>query len=213
LTRIELRLKTLASDDIIYDADTQKKIATKIKKKFKDIKVKKSRSIVKLSSCEWEQVISDAIRFITIDSSMYKSTLKHRNEEIVNTGLVFKSYMKFCKDNHIYSAKPQNVAKSQSFLTNLSPKERHMLNTTIASYNAYDKKWYKDSRFRMKVEHTKKRLTIELKEEILFMLELGQTQASIAEELNVSESTISRWLDGYVKLRDSKFLKLIDLSI
>jgi DNA-binding NarL/FixJ family response regulator len=213
LTRIELRLKTLASDDIIYDADTQKKIATKIKKKFKDIKVKKSRSIVKLSSCEWEQVISDAIRFITIDSSMYKSTLKHRDEEIAKTGLVFKSYMKFCKDNHIYSAKPQNVAKSQSFLTNLSPQERHMLNTTIASYNAYDKKWYKDSRFMMKVEHTRKRLTIELKEEILFMLELGQTQASIAEELNVSESTISRWLDGYVKLRDSKFLKLIDLSI
>ena len=213
LTRIELRLKTLASDDIIYDTATQEKIATKIKKKFKDIKVKKSRSFVRLSSCKWEQVIADAMRFITIDSSMYKSTLKHRDEEIAKTGLVFKSYMKFCKYNHIYSAKPQNVAKSQSFLTNLSPQERHMLNTTIASYNAYDKKWYKDSRFRMKVEHTRKRLTIELKEEILFMLELGQTQASIAEELNVSESTISRWLDGYVRLRDSKFLKLIDLSI
>ena len=114
--------------------------------------------------------------------------------------------MKFCKDNHIYSAKPQNVAKSQSFLANLSPQERHMLNTTIASYNAYDKKWYKDSRFRMKKVQVVKRLTPELMEEILFMVQLGQTQASIAEELNISESAISRWLNGYVRLRDSKFM-------
>ena len=143
---------------------------------------------------------------------MYKSTLKHRDEEIAETAIVFKSYMKFCKDNHIYSAKPQNIAESQLFLTNLSPQEHNMLNTTIASYNAYDKKWYKDSRFRMKKVQVVKRLTPELREEILFMIQLGQTQASIAEELNVSESTISRWLDGYVRLKDSKMLGLMLLN-
>lgn len=205
LTRIELRLKTALSDDIIYDADTQERIAAKISKKYKDIKIKKSRSSVRLNSCEWEQVIADAMRFITIDTSMYKSTLKHRDEEIAETATVFKSFMKFCKSNHIYSAKPQGIAKAKPFLSLLTPQERNMLNTTIASYNAYDKKWYKDSRFRMKTVQAAKRLTPELRDEILFMVQLGQTQASIAEELNVSESTISRWLDEYVRIRDSHY--------
>ena len=192
LTRIELRLKTVASDDIIYDASVQERIATKISKKYKDIKIKKSRSSVRLNSCEWEQVIADAMRFITIDSSMYKSTLKHRDEEIAKSATVFKSFMRFCKDNHIYSAKPQSMAKAKTFLNSLTPQERHMLSTTIVSYNAYDKKWYKDPRFRMKDTQTIKRLTPELRDEILFMIQTGQTQASIAEEFNVSESTISR---------------------
>ena len=209
LTRIELRLKTAASDNIIYDVAAQERIATKIKKKFKDIKVKKSRSLVRHNRCEWEQVIADAMRFITIDSSMYKSTLKHRDDEIAETAAVFKSFMKFCKDNHIYSAKPQSIVKSKPFLNSLSPQERNMINTTIASYNAYDKKWYKDSRFKMNSELKVKKLTAELMDEILFMSQLGQTQASISKELNVSESTISRALKKRgrrVKLKDSIFL-------
>jgi len=192
LTRIELRFKTAASDNIIYDVAVQEKIATKIKKKFKDIKVKKGRSLVRHNKCEWEQVIADAMRFITIDSSMYKSTLKHRDDEIAETATIFKSFMKFCNDRNIYSAKPQNIAKTKPFLDSLSPQERNMINTTIASYNAYDKKWYQDPRFKMKKVQAIKRLTLELREEILFMIQLGQTQASISEELNVSESTISR---------------------
>ncbi len=60
----------------------------------------------------------------------------------------------------------------------------------------------------MKKVQAIKQLTPALREEILFMLQLGQTQASIAEELNVSESTISRWLDGYVRLRDSHYNNL-----
>ena len=210
LTRIELRLKTAGSDDIIYDTDTQEKIAAKITKKYKDIKIRNRRSSIRLNKCTWEQVIADAMRFIIEDDSMYKSTLKHRDERIAETATVFKSFMKFCRDNNIYSAKPQNISKAKPFLKLLTPQEHHMLNTTIASYNAYDRKWYKDTRFRMKDNKVNRvRLTDEIKDEILFMVQLGQTQASIAEELNVSGSTVSRWLDSYVRLRDSKMLGLV----
>ena len=57
----------------------------------------------------------------------------------------------------------------------------------------------------MKDTQTIKRLTTELRDEILFMIQTGQTQATIAGELNVSESTISRWLDVYARIRDSPY--------
>ncbi len=212
LTRIELRLKLNKSDilDIFSSTTTQQKIANKINKKFNEIRIQKGRSYIRLNSCSWYETISIAMNFI-VDITQHISVLMHRTEEVWHTGEVFKDFMKFCAQNHIYSAKPQKTAKTKPYLAQLLPQERQMLNRTIASYNAYDSKWYRDRRFRMKNEEIATKLTDKLKEEILFLVQNGQTQSSIAEELNVSESTISRWLDGYVRIRDSRMLGLVSL--
>ena len=74
------------------------------------------------------------------------------------------------------------------------------------SYNTYDKYWYMDRRFKFRKYEPKKQLIEKEKDEVLFLVGLGQTQRSIAEELGVHESTISTWFKKYVKIRDSKFM-------
>jgi len=214
LTRIELRLKDI-DGNLLNDPSSQSKTANRVKKKFKYITIKKNRSIIRVGQCDWKQVLGNAMGYIGNDESLYRQVFGHRNDEIEKSGEVFKAFMTYCRQKHIFSSKPQTSPKAKPFLRELTPQQRQMLNHTIASYNAYDKKWYQDQRFKMKSEApVRTRLTDELKDEILFMIQQGQTQVSIAEELNVSEATVSRWLSQIlrrrkVKLKDSVYQGII----
>jgi DNA-binding MarR family transcriptional regulator len=206
LTRIELRLP-LREPDLLEDPSIQSKIAKRVSKKFDEIRIYKGRSRIRLSLCDWNDIFSYATSYIKGDSSKYKFIAKHRSESIEHSGEVFKAFMRHCRENHIFTGKPQRHMKAKPFLATLSPEDRVMLNKTIAAYNKYDTQWYRDTKFKMGSDKTRRvRLTDEIRDKVLFMIQQGQTQASIAKELDVSESTVSRWLNGYVRLEDSIFL-------
>ena len=209
LTRIELRIKVSPSENILRDTAARGKLAKKVHRKFAEMKIKVGRGTVKTNRCDWNEALEDAINYIKSDESAWKRMFSHRQEEITETSAIFRKFMRYCAQNNIYTYKPHLHKKGRSYLQSLKPQQRVQIQQTITGYNAYDKDWYKDPAFGLKKKVRWKDKWV--RDHVLFSLTLGETQSSIAEELGILESTLSRWLNGYVKIRDTKFLNIFKI--
>ena len=215
ITRIEQRLSSQHLQDlkeenqcIITDELTQQKLSKKINRKFSDMIVKKGRAKLDLITiCSTVTAITIAMEYIKGDDSLLESLLSHRTPEVLESSKLFSRFIAECGKQKVYQQKPQLSPKMKPYLKSLSVREKMMLTKTVASYK-YNNKWYKILR-----EPKKKiRLNQQDKDEALFLYELGNTQAEIAKELGVSESSISRLFsrEGFYLIRDSHNIGLFD---
>ena len=212
LTRIELRMNLPTDSRKLDDAAIRQKIAKKVSSKFIDIKAIRKRHIIPFNRCDWEQVITNVILYIEGHENLWRSIFSHRTDEITHSSELFRGCLSFCREKGIFSNKPQLSDSFKEFSQTLTAKQRHMINQTIASYNAYDRHWHEDFGNFGLAPSKKTRLNASVYDRILFWASIGETHADIARELNVSESTISRWLGGHVRLRKSQYLNIVQFQ-
>jgi DNA invertase Pin-like site-specific DNA recombinase len=208
LTRIELRVTPIMlypyGKGIIRHKEDQHRLALKIQNKFSKIVIKKNRTTIDTSSLEWEKLVLMTMQFIQGDNSLLDELLSHRSRDIVESSILFSKYLRYCRTEQIYSSKP--LSASKDFMNVLTPQKANQISTTIAGYNAYDRRWFQDPRFRLKELEPKVRPDESVHDEAIFLYQLGQTQRSIAKELSVHESTISKWFKGLRRLKDSTYM-------
>lgn len=212
LTRIELRLKFPPSTHILRDETARKKLANKVHRKFAKMKIKVGRGTVRTNQCDWSEVLENAIKYIKSDDKIWERIFSHRQHEVAESSTTFKSFMQHCAKNHIYTNKPHLHTLGQSYLQSISPKHRIQIHETITGYNAYDKDWYKDNAFGLKLKKRARWTDEGVRDYVLFSLIQGKSQANIAEELDISDSTLSKWLHGYARVEDSKFMNLFHFN-
>jgi hypothetical protein len=213
LTRIELRLSrehlsnlTIGKDCIITSDLLQEKLAKKIERKLVNLHIKKGRRRVDrlIAPCPKERGIQAAMEYIKGDDSLLDHLLSHHTSEMKISSGLFADFAMQCKRVHAFQSMPHRLPKIKSYLNVLSPKEKHMIQSTISNYNKYDPDWYRE----LLREPTKRyRLVASDIDKALFLYQQGETQKDIASELGVSESQISRLFikNGYRKLKDSQY--------
>ncbi len=193
VTRVELRLRqeqlaTITKEDcIIRDHDSQKRLLAIIERKMTPLKIRKSRSGIRFKDCPSEKAMAVAMQYIQGDGSLLPLLLEHRTEQILQSSKLFDAYVRRCCKTGLHR-KNQIPAEMKA---TMQTSEYIDLIRTLKNFKPYDMSIKCSGERKMP---KRKRLTADDKQKIEEMSFLGLTMSDIAEELGVSESTISRVL-------------------